>query len=1066
MWPSILTLGLVYLIVGKLSLQLAVVNAYTTAVWPPTGIALAALLLGGYRLWPGIFVGAFLVNLTTGAAFTGVGVLVALGMAIGNTLEALLGAWLVQRFAGGPRAFERATTTFAFAFLAGMLSTTVSASIGVGSLSLARLVGNARFADVWYTWWIGDATGDFLFAPLLILWVLDYRLHWSRQRAIEAAVVFPALCLAALSVYANLFPSIPTYMRLGVLCVAIVLWVAFRFGQREVAVAILALAAIAIWGALHGLYRTPLPVEHAVLQIEGFLGITSVTVLAVAAEVTQRRQHQRTLEQQAEALRKQAQLLDLSPVLVRDSQDRVTFWSTGMERLYGFTKREALGKNAHELLQTMFPVPYAEIQSHLARHGEWEGELGHKSRDGAARVVVSHWVHYNDEQGRPLAVLEANTDITGKKRVEEQIKAALKEKELLFQEVQRITELLPAGVYVCDFSGGIIRQFNQQAVKLWGREPQLGETEEQFCSQVRFYQNDVPICYEQSPLRLEPGKNAAEAEREMEIERPSGTRAAVVVSIVPLNNPQGQTVATIKLFHDITERRQREEALRAARDQLVAQVATEETLLAGAQQIGHLGSFRWDAVANRITWSDELYRIYGRSPGEFGGTFEEFLACVHPEDRAGTRALVERALRDRQPFAMRERIVRPNGEVRSLDSVGNVTLDADGRVTELFGICRDVTDELQADEALRASEAKFRGLLEQAPDAILILDQSGRIVLVNAQAETVFGYPREELQGKPIEMLVPLCLSDNHSFPGDDSDSAPRTRPTGPGLERSGRRRDGSEFPVEVSLSPLQTEAGILISSSIRDVTERKQAELELRQTEEGLRLAQEKLRALASDLVLEGEEIRRSIARELHDVCAQRLAAIGLRFSALARTIPPGSRALRREVRAIGREIETLLEEFRQIARGLHPSVLQELGLLAALDAECAAFSRTYNIDVQFSHDPKQAPLPADVSLSLYRIVQESLQNVAQHAGARQVRVELNGTDAAVHLKIRDDGCGFVPEQVKDKKGLGLISMDERARAVGGSFSIRSLPREGAEVAVMVPRRSVHEADSHPASG
>ena len=1064
--PSVITLGLVYLVAGKLSLQLAIVNAYTTAVWPPTGIALAALLLYGYRLWPGIFIGAFLVNLTTGAALTWAGLLVALGMAAGNTLEALLGAWLINKYARGPRAFEHATTTFAFAFLAGVISTVVSASIGVFSLAVVRLTGHVALSDVWYTWWIGDATGNFIFAPLVILWALDYRLRWSRQRATEAAVVFGALSVTALSVYGNLFPSLPTYMRLGIICVAIVLWVAFRFGQREVSVAMVVLAAIAVWGVLHGLYKSPLPAEHTLLQIEGFLGITSVTVLAVTAEVSRRQQHEKTLEQQAEALRKQAQLLDLAPVLVRSSEDRITFWSIGMERLYGFSKAEALGQNPHDLLKTTFPAPYEQIQSHFLEHGAWEGELSHRDRDGAERIVKSHWVLYKDDQGKPAAVLQANTDITEQKRTEEQVKAALKEKEILFQEVQRITELLPAGVYVCDSSGGIIRQFNQQAVKLWGREPQVGETEEQFCSGLRLYHNGDRVPYAESPLTLEPGSDVSESERELEVGLPDDSRIVLVVSIVPLRNQQGETVATIKLFHDITERKRREEALRTSRDQLVAQVATEETLLAGARQIAHLGSFRWDAGANRITWSDELYRIYGRTSAEFGGTFEEFLECIHPEDRAAAQSEIERAMRDRQPFAMRERILRPNGEIRFLDSVGNVTLDGTGRVAEIFGICRDVTDELQADEALRASEAKFRGLLEQAPDAILILDQFGCVVLVNAEAEKMFGYPRQELQGKPIEMLVPGRVFSSHAFARGDFKLEPRSGPARPGMELWGVRRDGSEFPVEVSLGPLETEGGVLISSSIRDITERKQADLELRRTEEGLRLAQEKLRALASDLVLEGEEIRRSIARELHDVCAQRLAAIGLRFSAFGKTIPPSSRALRREVRAIGGEIEALLEEFRQIARGLHPSVLQELGLLAALDAECATFSRTYNIDVQFSHDPKQAPLPEDVSLSLYRIVQEGLQNVAQHAGARQVKVELNGTDGAVHLKIRDDGCGFVPDQVKDKKGLGLISMDERARAVGGRFSIRSLPSEGAEVAVIVPQRSLHEADSHLARG
>lgn len=153
---------------------------------------------------------------------------------------------------------------------------------------------------------------------------------------------------------------------------------------------------------------------------------------------------------------------------------------------------------------------------------------------------------------------------------------------------------------------------------------------------------------------------------------------------------------------DITERWDAQEQLRLS-----------EALQARAQQIAHVGSFRWDAITNRVTWSEELHRIYGRTPKEFAGTFEAFLACVHPDDRAEVRAAVEQAVRQREAFRLRERIVRPDGEIRFLDSAGEVVLDAAGQVTELYGVCRDVTEERQAELAYR----ELSGRLLQAQDA-------------------------------------------------------------------------------------------------------------------------------------------------------------------------------------------------------------------------------------------------------------------------------------------------------------------------------------------------------------
>ena len=169
----IAALGVVYFFAGKLGLRMAFVHPSSTAVWPATGIALAAFLFLGTRVWPGVFLGAFLVNLTTAGT-----ILTSLGVATGNTLESLIGAYLVARFANGRNAFERGTDTFKFALLAGTVGTALAATIGVTSLSLGGFAPWRDYRDIWLTWWLGDGVGAIIVAPLLILWIADFRVRW------------------------------------------------------------------------------------------------------------------------------------------------------------------------------------------------------------------------------------------------------------------------------------------------------------------------------------------------------------------------------------------------------------------------------------------------------------------------------------------------------------------------------------------------------------------------------------------------------------------------------------------------------------------------------------------------------------------------------------------------------------------------------------------------------------------------------------------------------------------------------------------------------------------------
>jgi PAS domain S-box-containing protein len=254
-----------------------------------------------------------------------------------------------------------------------------------------------------------------------------------------------------------------------------------------------------------------------------------------------------------------------------------------------------------------------------------------------------------------------------------------------------------------------------------------------------------------------------------------------------------------------------------------------QALLVEAQQLAHIGSWDWDIAGNQVTWSDELYRIYGLEPQQFRASYDGFIEWVHPEDRAAVDEIIQKAFEERQPFDFAHRIVRPDGEVRNIHARGKVMLDAAGRPIRMFGTGRDVTEAKRAEEALRKSNAMFEGLFEAAPDAILLVNSEGRIIEANRQVEMMFGYGQEELVGKPIETLMPARFRGRHVMHRTAYHTQPQTRPMGAGLELYGRRKDGSEFPVDAMLSPLETRDGSLVISVVRDITERVRGEEAIR---------------------------------------------------------------------------------------------------------------------------------------------------------------------------------------------------------------------------------------------
>lgn len=345
-----------------------------------------------------------------------------------------------------------------------------------------------------------------------------------------------------------------------------------------------------------------------------------------------------------------------------------------------------------------------------------------------------------------------------------------------------------------------------------------------------------------------------------------------------------------------------------------------------------------------------------------------------------------------------------------------------------------------------AIEGEYRAVFLAAPDGILITDRTGVILDANPAAGEMFGFSLEELLGEEVELLVPESLREAHRAHREDYVAEPHPRPMGIGLELRGRRKDGSTFPVEISLSPFERGGRGLVIATVRDVSQRL------------------RLRRFGTGTLRAAEEERRRLARELHDDTAQQLASALLRLRVAQATAEDERRSdLLDDLRE---EILRTAESVRRIARGLRPPALEDVGVVAALRGHVRSLREATEIDLVLEEARVSAALDQALGdagrLALYRVVQEALSNAVRHSGAGRVTVALAVDDDRIRVEVADDGRGFDRRELDwdEGGGLGLIGMRERAALVGGTFELESEPGVGTRVRVeipLIPEEAVH---------
>lgn len=477
--------------------------------------------------------------------------------------------------------------------------------------------------------------------------------------------------------------------------------------------------------------------------------------------------------------------------------------------------------------------------------------------------------------------------------------------------------------------------------------------------------------------------------------------------------------------------------------------------LATAQRIAHLGNWDWNILTNELSWSEEVYRIFGLEPETTPTTYDAFLSAVHPEDRDLVKESVRRALCDSEPYHIDHRIVLLSNEVRIVHEHAEVTFDENHNPIRMFGTVQDVTENRSVEEAVRTSEGLLRSILQALPVGVWLLDETGRVLNGNPAGMKIWGGTKQ------------IGLDELDWYKGWWPDSGKRLKSREWSAARAVSKGetvlgeiveietfDGQRKTISNSAVPLRDPNGRIRGAIVvaEDITERASFQKALRYSNTLLESSRKELRTLTAHLDQEIEEERRQIAQELHDQLGQSLIASKIALNMLSLDEPQHKR-LRGQIGEVVNLVDQTIQSVKRIALGLRPFVLDHLGLVAAIESELHKFEERTGISgVSYLPQSETIQLVPVMAMSLFRIFEEALSNIQKHAAATQVIVRLESRAERLLLEVHDNGKGIDESRILAPDSLGIAGMRERVGRMNGDLCIEKNDCGGTSLIVSVP--------------
>ena len=736
-------------------------------------------------------------------------------------------------------------------------------------------------------------------------------------------------------------------------------------------------------------------------------------IQGILRDITQRKQAEEALRQSEERFRSLTAAA-FEGICISEN-GRILDVNDPFTAMFGYKRDELVGRE----IVTLVAPPWRPVIAERIRTGQ-EEQLEHQllRKDGSqfqaeARSKMISW------RGRTVRVT-ALRDVTEQHRAQR----ALRESAEKFSKAFRAS---PDGLAISEMETGRYIEVNEGYCKLYGyrRNEMLGRTS----IELGIWDNPKDRALLVRELKI-TGKV-----RGLELHTRTRKGAPRIILLSAESIEIGGKPCLVSVLHDVTDRIRAERALRESEEKFSKAFHTSPDVMS----ISDLKTGRYLEV------NDAYERVFGYRRREvIGRTALEVGILKNPSDRS--RML--KALKTRDFFR--------DMEIRARNRKGEpLTLLMSAELVELGGrmcvlrVSHDITARVRAEAALRASEESLRATIESTPNvAVQWYDARGRVLYWNRASEQIFGWTAAEARGRTLDRLI-LTPADTTLFRRSLKEIARTGKAIGP-VEFSFRHRDGSHG-VALSTAfriPVATGEMRFVCMDV-DLTERKAVEAERAEAvlREHLARAEYTLQLIASQ-----EAERARIAAELHDSLGQNLLLIKNRAQlALAGKNLPAD--LREHIESISQLASQSIAEARQISHDLHPHQLDHLGLTRALEAMIDSAAESSGVVFRHKLDNVDGLFPKDAAMNLYRVVQESLNNILKHSRARQVAIRLEHDVHEVQLHIEDDGCGFqINEPVNGGKGLGLKNIAERVRILGGKLKVESQPGKGTRIEVSIP--------------